>query len=358
MDTEERLKLVREVGAEIVTEEELKNLLETKTHPVAYDGFEPSGKIHIAQGLMRAININKMIRAGVRFKILVADWHAWANRKMGGDLEKIQKVGKYFIEVWKGCGLSTENVEFIWASELTDSSEYWKTVMQVATNCTVNRIVRCSQIMGRGEHETLSAAQLLYPSMQCADIFHLNVDICQLGLDQRKVNMLARELGPKLGFWKPVVVSHHMLMGLTKPKSTATDKIERVIELKMSKSVPESAIFMNDSPEMVRQKLMKAYCPEKQVHENPILEYAKYIVFEKFDEFEIKRPEKFGGNAVFRSYPELEKAFVSGDVHPQDMKQSVADYINQLLEPVRRHFEKNRKARELADFVAEQDVTR
>ncbi len=194
--------------------------------------------------------------------------------------------------------------------------------------------------------------------MQCADIFHLNADICQLGLDQRKVNMLARELGPKLGFWKPVVVSHHMLMGLTKPKSTATDKIERVIEMKMSKSIPESAIFMNDSPEMVRQKLMKAYCPEKQVHENPILEYAKYIVFEKFDEFEIKRPEKFGGNAVFRSYPELEKEYIAGNIHPQDLKQSVAEYINRMMEPVRIYFEKNRKARELADFVASQDVTR
>jgi tyrosyl-tRNA synthetase len=29
--------------------------------------------------------------------------------------------------------------------------------------------------------------------MQCADIFFLKADICQLGVDQRKVNMLARE---------------------------------------------------------------------------------------------------------------------------------------------------------------------
>lgn len=29
--------------------------------------------------------------------------------------------------------------------------------------------------------------------MQCTDIFFLKADICQLGIDQRKVNMLARE---------------------------------------------------------------------------------------------------------------------------------------------------------------------
>ena len=29
----------------------------------------------------------------------------------------------------------------------------------------------------------------MYPAMQCADIFFLKVDVCQLGMDQRKVNV-------------------------------------------------------------------------------------------------------------------------------------------------------------------------
>ena len=61
MKTEEKIKLIKEVGEEILTEEELTTLFESKKHPVAYDGFEPSGtNIHIAQGLLRAININKI----------------------------------------------------------------------------------------------------------------------------------------------------------------------------------------------------------------------------------------------------------------------------------------------------------
>ena len=103
MDINKKLEIFRQVGEEIITDEELKNLLETKKSPVAYDGFEPSGKIHIAQAVLRAININKVTSTGTKFKMLVADWHAWANKKMGGDLEKIQTVGKYFIEVWKAC---------------------------------------------------------------------------------------------------------------------------------------------------------------------------------------------------------------------------------------------------------------
>lgn len=45
MDTDSRLRLIRGVGEEIITEDELRQLLEAKNHPVAYDGFEPSGHL-------------------------------------------------------------------------------------------------------------------------------------------------------------------------------------------------------------------------------------------------------------------------------------------------------------------------
>jgi tyrosyl-tRNA synthetase len=358
MDLEKRIDLISRVGEEIVTHEDLRNLLKTKSRPVAYDGFEPSGHVHIAQGLLRAININKMTSAGCRFKMLVADWHGWANNKMGGSLDNIQTVGKYLIEVWKACEMDFKNVEFIWASDLVKDDNYWKRVMQIARNSTVKRVLRCGQIMGRKEGEVLQASQILYPCMQAADIFHLKADICQLGMDQRKVNMLAREIGPKLGFWKPVVVSHHMLMGLSKPASTEKDKMERTIDLKMSKSKPDSAIFMTDSPKEVQRKMNKAYCPEKQTFENPVLEYAKYIIFEKFKTFKISRPSKFGGEVSFGSYGELERAYANGEVHPMDLKNAVANHVNKLLDPVRKHFEKNKKAKDLLAKVNKLDVTR
>lgn len=358
MEIKEKLNLIKEVGEEIITEQELKELLKKKKNPIAYDGFEPSGNIHIAQGILRAINVNKMTKAGCKFIMLVADWHGWANNKMGGNLDKIQTVGKYFIEVWKASGMDLKNVEFIWVSELVKDTEYWKKVMQVARNNTVKRIIRCSQIMGRKESESLSAAQILYPCMQAADIFYLKADIVQLGMDQRKVNVLAREVGEKLGYWKPVVVSHHMLIGLGEPVSDEKDVVERAIDMKMSKSNPDSAIFMNDSVEEVNRKIKKAYCPEKQIIENPILEYCKYIIFERFDSVKIERPEKFGGNLEIKSYSELEKIFAKGDLHPLDLKNTVAKYINELLEPVREHFKKNKKAAELLKKVKSYEVTR
>ncbi len=361
LNTEERLNLIKKVGEEIVTEEELVELLDNEKTFTAYDGFEPSGQIHIAQGILRASNVNKMIKAGARFKMLVADWHGWANNKLEGNLEHIQITGKYLIEIWKKTGMDVKNIDFIWASELVKDDNYWKRVMEIARNSTLNRIVRTAQIMGRKQSEFLQASQILYPCMQCADIFHIDngqpVDICQLGMDQRKVNMLARELGPKLYNSKPIVISHHMVPGLNAPKESYESLEDRVMDLKMSKSKPEATIFMTETEAEIKKKIKKAYCPNK-VEENPILEYVRYFIFDNFDIFRIERPIKFGGDIEFSSYLELEESFLNGSLHAEDLKKGVAFYLNKLVEPIRNAFEKDPKLRELRDQVLSFKVTR
>ena len=49
LSLDERFTLVRSVGEECIQEDELRNLLLKKKDPVCYDGFEPSGRMHIAQ---------------------------------------------------------------------------------------------------------------------------------------------------------------------------------------------------------------------------------------------------------------------------------------------------------------------
>ncbi|MBT4870105.1 MAG: tyrosine--tRNA ligase [Candidatus Diapherotrites archaeon] len=357
MDIEKRMALVKEVGEEILTEEELRTLLETKKNPIAYDGFEPSGQMHIAQGVLRAININKMIDAGFTFKMWVADWFAWANNKLGGNLENIQVAGEYLIEIWKTTGMNLDKVKFVWANDAMGDPEYWKIVMNVATKNSLARITRCSQIMGRTQKDALKASQIFYPCMQCADIFYLNADATQLGMDQRKVNVLAREVGEKLGYYKPVVISNHMIAGLKEVK-TESEGAERAIAKKMSKSNPDSAIFMTDTTKDIQRKISKAFCPEKIALENPILEYNKYMVFERFDSVKIERPDKFGGDVLYKTYAEMESDFTTGKLHPMDLKTATASYIDKLIEPTRKHFEKNTKAKDLLEQVQSFQITR
>lgn len=361
MDLEKRLELIKGVGEEIITEAELRDLLATKSHPIAYDGFEPSGLAHIPFGIYRALLLQDLLKAGVHFKLWLADSFGWINNKMEGDLEKIRKVGEYFIEVWKAAGIDMKKVDVLWASDAFSDKEYWKKVILIAKNTTVNRATRALSIMGRKEGEMAETAQYFYPMMQTADIFHLKADICQLGLDQRRANIIAREVGPKLGWWKPVVVSHHMLMGLSGAKQPdgfeSNKQMDVEISSKMSKSKPQTCIFVHDTKEEITSKLKIAYCPERAVEGNPVLEYCKYIIFKKFSSMKIERPKKFGSDITFSSYEQLEQCYASGELHPLDLKNAVAHYLDKIINPIRSHFKKA-KPKQLYEFVKNQEVTR
>ena len=67
-----------------------------------------------------------------------------------------------------------------------------QSVIDAARNSTIDRIKRCCPIMGRKEGDQLQASQIMYPCMQCTDIFFLKTNIASLGLDQRKVNTFSR----------------------------------------------------------------------------------------------------------------------------------------------------------------------
>ncbi|MEM0079964.1 MAG: tyrosine--tRNA ligase [Nitrososphaerota archaeon] len=363
MDVETKLELItRPPTEEVITIEELRELLETVEHPVAYDGFEPSGLAHLPFGVLRAIKLEDMLEAGCRFKLLLADWHAMINNKMGGDLNKIRKVGEYFIEVWKAAGIDLSRVEIVWANDLVNDRDYWRYVIMVAKSITLKRALRALPIMGRREGEMQEAAQIIYPAMQVADIYYMGVDICQLGLDQRRANILARELASKFNRKKPVAVHHHMLMGLQGPVESRgyEEDVEMDLEIasKMSKSIPETSIFVHDSYEEIKSKIEKAYCPPRIVKGNPVLEYAKYIIFRKMKSLYIHRPSKYGGDIEYWSYEELEKDYVEGRLHPADLKNAVAEALNQIIKPIREHFERDPHARRLYEFVKTQEITR
>jgi tyrosyl-tRNA synthetase len=361
MDLEKRMELISQPPTEeIITKEDLRELLQTKERPVAYDGFETSGLLHLGSGLLRAIKIQDMLDAKCGFILWIADWFGYINNKMGGDLELIKKTGEYYIEAWKACGVDMKKVKILWTSDAVKDPEYWKGVIDIAKNTTVNRTIRSGPIMGRSEAEMQYTAQLFYPMMQAWDPFYFGADILQLGMDQRNATILSRELAPKLGKSTRVCVHHHLLAGLQGPKEGRMGQEMATLEIedKMSKSKPKTAIFIHDSKEEIQEKINGAYCPEKIVKGNPVLEIWKYIIFRKFDSRIIKRPSKFGGDLEIQNYPELEKLFRKADLHPLDLKKETSRALDEILKPVRNYFEKNKKAKELYEIVKKARVTR
>jgi len=193
--------------------------------------------------------------------------------------------------------------------------------------------------------------------MQVTDIFHMNVDICQLGMDQRRANMLARDVAEKLKWKKPVAIHHHILLGLQGTQKKGNSE-ETLIASKMSKSDPKSCIYMHDTHEELKKKINGAFCPEAQEEGNPLMEYCKHIIFKNITSMKIKRPEKFGGDIEFKNYEELKKAYIDKKLHPIDLKTGVTEELEKLIKPVREHFEKNKRAKKLYETVKKFKITK
>jgi len=332
MTTEQRAALVTRNTAEVVTAEELTTLLERSDRPKAYAGFEPSGYVHLGTGYIAAAKLADLAEAGFEVTVLLADWHAMINDKFGGDLEKIRACGKYFQEAFHAVGVP-ESVRFITASELVRETDYWADVIRVSKRATVARIKRAMTIMGRKEEDAeQDAAKLIYPAMQVTDIHRLDLDLAYGGMDQRHAHMLYRDLQAKLG-WKRVTALHTPLLSGLKGGGRMDSP-----DNKMSKSDPESAIFLHDSAAAVSKKIEKAFCPAKIVEGNPVADFARQIVLPRQGALKIERPSKFGGDIEYRDWAVLQKDYVDGKLHPADLKRSVAAAIAHLLVPIHRHF--------------------
>lgn len=343
MDIDERIALIKsEPTEEIITDERLRTLLETKAHPKHYIGIEISGMPHIGHVLVAGKKVNDLAKAGIQTQILLADWHTMANNKLGGDWDRIIKAAKFYKNLFNTFCPDTKVV--LGSDLYKDNNDYWKLVMQMSRRVTVARATRTLVIMGRNEKDTLHVSQYLYPILQAADIEALGADIPHAGMDQRKVHVLALELFKDLKMREIVPLHHHLLPSLLEPPKAqaGAEKEEIVAAMKMSKSKPGSAVPILADEAEVKSILKTAWCPEGVVDQNPVLEFCRYIIFPIRGELKVERDQKYGGNASYASYRELAEDYANRKLHPMDLKGAVSSSLLKIMEPISRRFGKDR----------------
>ncbi len=321
MDIDSTANSIKKGTMEVVTPEELSEKL-SKDQKIAYIGYEPSGKVHLGH----AITVKKMIdleKAGFKVKILLADLHAYLNGK--GSLDEIKEISDYNIKCFQALGLS-EDAEFILGSSFQTREDYTMKVYELALSTTLTRAKRSMAQISR-DADDHQVAEVIYPLMQVVDMLFLKADLAVGGMEQRKIHMLARDNLPKLGLSSPVCVHTPLLHG-----TDGSDKMS---------SSKENFIAIDDEPDIIRKKIKKSYCPPGEIEGNPILEIAHHFIFSDMDELVIERPEKFGGNLKLNQ-EELLDMYKNGDLHPLDLKNSVANGLTDILEPVRNYLKKNR----------------
>lgn len=313
----DKLALITRNVEEVVTKEELESLVNSNKQCSAYVGYEPSGKIHMGH----VLTVNKLLdlqQAGFMITVLLADVHAYLNEK--GTMDEVRKITEYNKRCFIALGLDEKKTNFVLGSSYQLDQKYMMDVLKLARSTTLNRARRSMDEVSR-DAENPKVSQMIYPIMQALDIAHLGVDVAVGGIDQRKIHMLAREGLPDLGYRAPICIHTPILLGLDGKKMSSSKG---------------NYISVDDTPEDIKKKMKGAFCVEGEVKDNPVLALFKYHIMPRYQEIVVKRPEKYGGNLNYENYEALVADFEGKKLHPLDLKTAAAEYMNEILEPVRK----------------------
>ncbi len=320
LTSEQKLALIKRNTHEIVTEDELLTLLKTKKQPAVYLGTAITGRPHIGY-FVWVLKMADFLKAGFKVKVLLADLHGALDNCPWDVLEK--RYGYYNSVIplmFTAVGADTKNIEIVKGSSYQLSEKYVLDMLKLSTFTSVHDAKKAaSEVVKFGDNPKLSG--LLYPLMQALDEEYLGVDVQYGGVDQRKILMFARENLHRVGYKTRIEIMTPLIPGL--------------IGKKMSASDPKSKIDLLDDAKAVQDKLKGAYCEEGVVEDNGVLAFLKQVIMplksDKKEAFVIERPEKWGGNLTFKTYDEIEAAYVVKQLHPLDLKMAAAKEINALL---------------------------
>ncbi|CRL07433.1 CLUMA_CG020402, isoform A [Clunio marinus] len=324
----DKINLITRNLQEILGEENLKKIVQERSLKV-YWGTATTGKPHIAY-FVPMIKIADFLKAGCEVTILFADLHAYLDN-MKAPWVLLEQRTKYYEAVikamLKSIDVPLENLKFVQGTSYQLSREYTLDMYRLSSTVTQHDAKKAgAEVVKQVEYPLLSG--LLYPGLQALDEEYLKVDAQFGGVDQRKIFTFAEKYLPQLGYTKRIHLMNPMVPGLAGGK--------------MSSSEEDSKIDLLDSPAAVKRKIKRAFCEVGNISDNGLLSFVKHVLFSIFKEgqgFEVMRKTENGGNVTYNKYDDLETAFAKQELHPGDLKASVENYINKLLEPIRKAFD-------------------
>lgn len=323
-----------------------------------YIGFEISGLVHIGTGIISALKIKKLTEAGVVCHIWLANFHTYLNGKLDGKIETINEVcDQYFkpcmIKCLEVVGCDMTKVVVLDAITIYNTPKngdsFWLYDLDVCKNLTLSRIVKSISVTGKKEGDQVEFGILRYPAMQVADPYFMNIHLVHAGMDQRKCHVLMREIAYKIRpeyqlkinsqSLKPIAMHHSLLLSLSKANP------EDLEGSKMSKSKPDSAIFVHDSYLEIGNKIKKAYCPaiDKNLsyednlniqNLNPLLNWSQLMILPSGKTITIEKLESSQEAKTYSDIITLREDYMKGEIFPTELKKAITITLSSWFLPI------------------------
>jgi len=302
---------------EILGEAQIKKHLHNNKNIHIYWGSATTGRPHVGY-FVPMQKISDFLRAGIRITILFADLHGYLDN-LKSTFELLENRVLYYEHIIKALlqafDVPLDKLSFVKGSTYQLTEAYTQDVLRLCGQVSQRDALRAgAEVVKQVDDPLLSG--MMYPLLQALDEQYLKVDGQFGGVDQRKIFILAEEQLPKLKLGKRYHLMNSMVPGLTGSK--------------MSSSEENTKIDLLDPPEVVERKIKSANCPKitKEGEENGVIAFFKYVVFPT------REVVKIGSNMEFTNSDDLATAFNEDRVTEEQLKTSLTNFLNEILNKV------------------------
>ena len=296
---------------------------------VILTGERPTGPLHIGHYVGSLKNRVKIQNEGDydEMYLFAADAQALTD-----NFDNPKKVRDNVFEVALdnlACGIDPNKVCYFIQSEVPELTELTFYYMNLVT---VSRLYRNptvkEEIKLRGFEDSIPAGFFTYPVSQTADITAFMGTLIPVGEDQLPMIEQAREIVRKFNaIYGETLVEPEALIpeNVNERRLVGTDG-----NAKMSKSIG-NCIYLKDSPEEIKKKVMGMYTDPGKVEGNVVFTYLD--VFCKEDSFLKYLPE-------YKNLDELKEHYRRGGLGDMKIKKFLNDVLQEELKPIRERREK------------------
>ncbi len=285
---------------------------------IVVSGIRPTGNLHLGNYFGALKSFVKMQEENQCY-FFIADYHSLTTHPTPADLHgNVKTVLVEFL----ACGLDPEKSTLYIQSDLPETAELY---LLLNMNAYIGELERCTSFKEkiRTQPQNVNAGLLTYPTLMAADIIIHRAAKVPVGKDQEQHLEMTRTFANRFNrlysteyFPEPVAYN----FGENLVKIPGLDG-----SLKMSKSDNEnSSIFLADSPEVIRKKVMKAVTDSGPVDPGQPRSQGVVNLFDLMSYF--SSPD------IMKHF---EDAYQSGVIRYGDMKKQLAEDIIRFTTPFR-----------------------
>jgi tryptophanyl-tRNA synthetase len=285
---------------------------------IVVSGIRPTGNLHLGNYFGALKSFIRMQEENDCF-FFIADYHSLTTHPTPADLHgNVKNVLAEFL----ACGLDPEKATLYIQSDLPETAELY---LLLNMNAYVGELERCTSFKEkiRTQPNNVNAGLLTYPTLMAADIIIHRAHQVPVGKDQEQHLEMTRTFANRFNrlykvdyFPEPVAYTFEE----TLVKIPGLDG-----SLKMSKSENEnSAIFLADTPEAIRKKVMRAVTDSGPTEKNQPKPQAIENIFSLMKT--LSAPD---------TYAHFSQLYDNCEIRYGDMKKQLAEDVVKFTEPFR-----------------------